>query len=92
MADTVKFNDEELGEIQEIQNLFNTVIYQAGQVYLEKIAFESKEKQIEANFKEVRRQEQELVSKLTNTYGQGKINLETGEFMPVDTSEVETEA
>ena len=92
MADTVKFTDEELAKIKELQNLFNTVIYQAGQTYLEKVAFENKEKQIEANFKEVRRQEQELVSQLTETYGQGKINLETGEFMPVSTSEEEIEA
>ena len=92
MADTVKFTEEELAKIKELQNLFNTVIYQAGQTYLEKVAFENKEKQIEANFKEVRRQEQELVSQLTETYGQGKINLETGEFMPVSTSEEEIEA
>ena len=81
-----------MAKIKELQNLFNTVIYQAGQTYLEKVAFENKEKQIEANFKEVRRQEQELVSQLTETYGQGKINLETGEFMPVSTSEEEIEA
>lgn len=92
MADTVKFTEEELAEIKELQNLFNTVIYQAGQTYLEKAAFEKREKQIEANFNEVRRQEQELVSKLTDTYGQGKINLETGEFMSVSTTEEEVEA
>ena len=91
MADTVKFTDEELAKIKELQNLFNTVIYQAGQTYLEKVAFENKEKQIEANFDEIKRREQELVSKLTTTYGQGKINLETGNFTPVPTEAEEAE-
>jgi len=85
MAETVKFTEEELNEIKELQNLFNTVVYQAGQTQLEKIALDKKEKQVESNFEEVKRREQELVSKLTTTYGQGKINLESGEFIPVDT-------
>jgi len=85
MAETVKFTEEELNEIKELQNLFNTVVYQAGQTQLEKIALDKKEKQVESNFEEVKRREQELVSKLTTTYGQGKINLESGEFTPVDT-------
>jgi len=85
MAETVKFTEEELNEIKELQNLFNTVVYQAGQTQLEKIALDKKEKQVESNFEEVKRREQELVSKLTTTYGQGKINLESGEFTPADT-------
>ena len=87
MAETVKFTEEELNEIKELQNLFNTVVYQAGQTQLEKIALDKKEKQVESNFEEVKRREQELVSKLTTNYGQGKINLESGEFTPVNTEE-----
>ncbi|MDB4344135.1 hypothetical protein OAA40_00330 [bacterium] len=85
MAETVKFTEEELNEIKELQNLFNTVIYQAGQTHLEKIALSKKSEQVEENFGEIKKREQELVSKLTTTYGQGKINLESGEFTPVDT-------
>ena len=92
MADPIKFTEEELTEIRDLQQLFNTVVYQAGQVSLEKLALEKKEDQVEANFDEIKRREQELVSKLTTTYGQGKINLETGEFLPVSTEEEETEA
>ena len=92
MADTVKFTEEELAEIKELQNLFNTVIYQAGQTQLERITLSKKEEQVETNFGEVKRREQELVSKLTETYGQGRINLETGEFTPVSTESEEIES
>ena len=37
MADPIKFNDEELGQIREIQQLYSTVVQQAGQVHIEKI-------------------------------------------------------
>ena len=92
MADTVKFTEEELAEIKELQNLFNTVIYQAGQTQLERITLSKKEEQVETNFGEVKRREQELVSKLTETYGQGRITLETGEFTPVSTESEEIES
>ena len=91
MADTVKFSEEELAEIKQLQNLFNTVIYQAGQAQIEDIALAKKKEQVESNLEEVRKRETELVSKLTSTYGQGKINLETGEFTPVSTEAEEVE-
>ena len=91
MADTVKFTEEELAEIKQLQNLFNTVIYQAGQAQIEDIALAKKKEQVESNLEEVRKRETELVSKLTSTYGQGKINLETGEFTPVSTEAEEVE-
>jgi orotate phosphoribosyltransferase-like protein len=82
MADTVKFTEEELSEIKELQNLYNTVVFQAGQVHLDEISLHEKKGQVEANFAEVKNREQEIISKLTTTYGQGSINLETGEFTP----------
>lgn len=82
MADTVKFTDEELSEIRELQNLYNTVVFQAGQYQLDRMTLSNKRKQVEANLEEVKRREQEIISKLTTTYGQGSINLETGEFTP----------
>lgn len=89
MADTVKFTDEELAEIKTLQNLYNTVVFQAGQVHIDSIAFEERKRVVEANLEEVKGKETELVSKLTTKYGQGSINLESGEFTPVSTDAVE---
>jgi hypothetical protein len=84
MADPIKFNDEELGQIREIQQLYATVVHQAGQVHIDEINLHERKGQVEANLQEVRRKEQELVTSLTETYGRGSINLETGEFTPVE--------
>ena len=85
MADTVKFTDEELQKITEIQRLFNTVLKQAGQVRIEEIETLKRKQQVEDNYNEVKKMESDLVSELTTKYGQGQINLETGEFTPIST-------
>jgi hypothetical protein len=84
MADPIKFNDEELGQIREIQQLYNAIVNQAGQVHIEEINLHERKGQVEANLQEIRKREQELVSTLTETYGKGSINLETGEFIPIE--------
>jgi len=84
MADPIKFNDEELEQIREIQQLYASLVHQAGQVHIEKINLNERTGQVEANLQEIRKREQELVSNLTESYGKGSINLETGEFTPVE--------
>lgn len=91
MADTVKFTDEELQEIKELQKLYNAVVYQAGQYQIESMALRDKKSLVTSNLEEVKRRETELVSNLTTKYGQGSINLETGEFTPVSTEVEEVE-
>ena len=85
MADPIKFTPEEIQEIQNLQQLYTAVVNQAGQVHLEEITLHERKGQVEANFEEVKRKEQELLSNLNTKYGEGSINLETGEFIPVDT-------
>ena len=84
MADPIKFTSEEIQEIQDLQQLYTAVVNQAGQVHLEEITLHERKGQVEANFEEVKRKEQEILSNLNNKYGQGSINLETGEFTPVE--------
>ena len=84
MADPIKFTPEEIQEIQDLQQLYTTVVTQAGQVHLEEITLHEKKGQVEANFTEVKRKEQEILSNLNTKYGQGSINLETGEFTPIE--------
>jgi bifunctional pyridoxal-dependent enzyme with beta-cystathionase and maltose regulon repressor activities len=84
MAKTTKFTEEELNEIKELQNLYNTVVYQAGQVYLDKLTLRNKENQVNSNIEEVKKKEETIISSLTKTYGVGSINLETGEFTPIE--------
>jgi len=84
MAEITKFTEEELNEIKKLQELYNTVVYQAGQVYLDGLTLKNKENQVKSNIEEVKKQEENIISSLTKTYGVGSINLETGEFTPIE--------
>ena len=87
MADPIKFTPEEIQEIQSVQSLYNAIVTQAGQVYLEELSLDKKKDQLESNFEEIRSKESEIISTLTTKYGQGQINLETGEFIPADSED-----
>tara|TARA_R110001592_G_scaffold296080_1_gene566390 strand:+ start:290 stop:553 length:264 start_codon:yes stop_codon:yes gene_type:complete len=87
MADPIKFTPEEIQEIQGVQSLYNAIVTQAGQVYLEELSLDKKKDQLESNFDEIRSKESEIISTLTTKYGQGQINLETGEFIPADSED-----
>ena len=84
MAEITKFTEEELNEIKKLQELYNTVVYQAGQVYLDGLTLKNKENQVNSNMEEVKKKEETIISSLTKTYGVGSINLETGEFTPIE--------
>ena len=87
MADPIKFTPEEIQEIQSVQSLYNAIVTQAGQVYLEELSLDKKKDQLESNFEEIRSKESEIISTLTTKYGQGQINLETGEFIPANSED-----
>lgn len=82
MSKAIKFTDEELTEIKELQGLYNAIVYQAGQLYLDEIHLHERKGQVESNIQEVKKKEQGIISSLTTKYGEGSINLESGEFMP----------
>lgn len=82
MSEAIKFTNEELEEVKELQGLYNTVVYQAGQLHLDEIHLHERKGQVESNVQEVKKREQEIISSLTTKYGEGSINLESGEFMP----------
>jgi hypothetical protein len=89
MADTVKFTEEELVEIKELQTRFTQCTYNAGRAYLERQQLEAKELAVKQMYGEVKQAEFNLIQKLNEKYGAGSINLETGEFTPLPDEETE---
>lgn len=83
MSKAIKFTKDEVSNIQELQQLYNAMVTYAGQVYLEELSLDKKKDQVETNFEELREKESGIISELTTKYGQGQINLETGEFTPI---------
>ncbi len=95
-GETVKFTDEELQSLQELQNTYASISTQFGQVKVSRINIEKQvynldemEDNLEKAWDENREKEQELVKSLNEKYGAGTLNPTTGEFIPQPTQEVE---
>lgn len=89
MAEQVKFTEEEMKSIQQIQQEYQNKVMQLGQLELEKIVFNQKQEQlfkleddIRAEFKILQDKEKQLVDALNVKYGVGTLNPQTGEFTP----------
>ena len=85
-----KLTQEELVSIKELQTRYNQTILEIGASEAQLIVFqENIEKLTEAkkglvsDLKTIEQKESELVKTLQEKYGQGNINIETGEITPV---------
>jgi oligoribonuclease NrnB/cAMP/cGMP phosphodiesterase (DHH superfamily) len=84
-----KLTQEEIQQIKELQTRYNQTILEIGAAEAQLIVFqENIEKLTEAkkglvsDLKTIEQKESELVKTLQEKYGQGSINIETGEITP----------
>jgi predicted transcriptional regulator len=86
---TRKLDKEHLDEIQKLQTLFATNANTIGSISLEQIAINrrieylnSEQERYYTEFETLRKQEQELLDKMRERYGDGQINIAEGTFTP----------
>ena len=84
MADAIKFTEEELKSLQELQGTYNQITVAFGQVSLSRIRLDAQEESLKTALADTRTKENELAKTLTDKYGKGSLNIETGEFTPVE--------
>ena len=94
MAKEVKFTDDELKQLQELQNSYQEKQIQFGQLKVQKMllqqhteALDIAEVQLEEDYKGVQETERGIVQQLNEKYGPGSLNPETGMFTPTETTE-----
>ena len=92
----VKFTDEELSSLQELQNTYASISTQFGQIKVGRINLERQmynldemEENLTKDWETNRQTETDLVKSLNEKYGAGTLNPTTGEFIPQPTQEVE---
>ena len=94
MAKEVKFTDDELKQLQELQNSYQEKQLQFGQVKVQKMllqqqrdSIEDSESKLEVEYSEIQGNERKIVEELNKKYGPGSLNPETGMFTPTETTE-----
>ena len=94
----MKFTDEELQSLQDLQNGYQEKQAQLGQLAVQKIimsqqseALELRQTELEQEYAQVQQNERDLVAKLNEKYGPGQLDPQTGVFTPIPQEEAPTE-
>ena len=85
MADAIKFTEDELKSINELQVKYNQITMAMGQLTISKYNLELREEALKSTLEDTRNSEQELAKSLNEKYGAGTLDIESGEFTPTPT-------
>ena len=80
----LKFSEEELKQVKNIQKSYMNVQNQFGQLKLTQIRLDNDEVTLEEALKSVQDEEKKFLDGITEKYGQGSLNPETGVFTPTE--------
>ena len=90
MADAIKFTEDELKNLQELQGTYQQITLALGQLSVSKYALDEREASLKQALLDTKTSENNLATSLTEKYGKGSLNIETGEFTPEDSNVEET--
>ncbi len=89
MSEPVKFSDKELKEVKNIQDGYFDIQNQLGQISVARIRLNKQhqdiddhEESLHKKFEELQETEKKFLDGITEKYGQGTLNPETGKFTP----------
>ena len=84
MPEEVKFTEDELTQVQNIQTSYQNVQVQFGQLKLSQIRLDEQEVELKDALKQIQSEEKKFLNGITDKYGQGTLNPETGVFTPTE--------
>ena len=89
MADDIKFTEEEMKSLRDLQDSYTKKQAELGQVSVQRILLNQqlddlnkRESDLQSKYVEIQQQEQDLVKKLNEKYGTGQLDPESGVFTP----------
>ena len=89
MAEKIKFNDEELKQLESLQNDYSQKQVELGQIHVQRLLLnqqlaelQNRQSEIEQQYIEIQGREKPMVDVLNEKYGAGQLDPETGVFTP----------
>ena len=80
----VQFTNEEITKLRNLQSKFNNATIQFGQLKISQIKLKETESTLKNALKELEHEESTLAKSLTEKYGKGSLDIETGTFTPAE--------
>ena len=92
--DEIKFSEEELKELGDLQQSYQDKQAMLGQIAVQKIllnqqveGIDNRQVELEGQYEEAQQTERDLVQKLNEKYGPGQLDPQTGVFTPIPQEE-----
>lgn len=79
--ETIYLTKEEIDQIKSLQNQENNLISELGQLEYQLLVFKSNKSNLESQIFELREESTRIISELQEKYGDGEINIASGEFI-----------
>ena len=78
-----KLTEEELNSLRDLQQRSGQIAQQLGSFEIQRLNLEAQRTVAEEAFVELRNEELKISQELFDKYGNGNLNLEKGEFIPI---------
>ena len=97
-SDEIKFSEEELKELGDLQTSYQEKQAMLGQIAVQKILLgqqvepiDNRQVELEGEYEAVQQSERDLVQKLNEKYGPGQLDPQRGVFTPIPQEEAPAE-
>ena len=82
MAENIKFTQDELNSLGELQNNYLRITNALGQVSVGRLNLDAQEQALRDELQSARQTEETLLNQITEKYGPGQLDPTTGVFTP----------
>ncbi len=79
--ETQKITEEELDSLKKISQIYDELVSKFGSLNIQKILIDQQLDQLKGEYSDNQIKERETIQSLNEKYGEGSLNLQTGEFV-----------
>lgn len=83
MLEKKKLLPEEIDKLNNSRQTEISIIHNIGEVELKLILLNQQKDSLKEEFNNLQKQQQQIAIELQEKYGEGNVNIETGEFTPI---------
>tara|TARA_Y100000593_G_C4286126_1_gene325576 strand:+ start:258 stop:563 length:306 start_codon:yes stop_codon:yes gene_type:complete len=87
----IKFTEEELKSLKDLQAKYQQITLALGNLAVSKINLDNRESNLKQTLADTRTEEAKLAEDLNKKYGRGSLNVDTGEFTPIEETQTSSE-
>jgi len=77
-----EFSQDEINQLKNLKEKINELSFQFGQLTINKIKLEETENRLKKQLNSLEEEESQIAKKLSDKYGDGSIDLNSGTFTP----------